>query len=47
LWHGNAVGALQLIGDLGTDLFELESDYPNSSKFITAEREFAAYIATS
>jgi hypothetical protein len=38
LWHGNAVGARQVIGDFETDLFELETDYPNLSKFITAAR---------
>ena len=47
LWHGNAVGARQVIGDFETDLFELETDYPNLSKFVTAAREFAPYIASN
>src|SRR5208283_1727385 len=29
------------------DLFGLESDYPNLRKFVTAAREFAAYVASN
>ena len=47
LWHGNTIGAQQVIEDFGTDLSELETDYPNLRKFITATREFAAYIASN
>jgi hypothetical protein len=47
LWHGNTTGAQQVIEDFEADLFGLESDYPNLRKFVTAAREFAAYIASN
>ena len=47
LWHGNVVGVRQVIGDFETDLFELETDYPNLSKSVTAAREFAACVASN
>ena len=36
-----------MIEDFGTDLSELDTDYQNLRKFITATREFAAYIASN
>jgi hypothetical protein len=47
LWHGNTTGAQEVIGDLEADLLELEVDYPNLRKFITAAREFGVYIASN
>jgi hypothetical protein len=47
LWHGNTTGAREVIEDFETDLFGLESDYPNLRKFLTATREFAAYITSN
>lgn len=36
-----------MIGDLEADLLDLEVDYPNLRKFITAAREFGVYIASN
>ena len=47
LWHGNTTGAQEVIEDFEADLFGLESDYPNLRKFVTAAREFAAYVASN
>jgi len=47
LWHGNTTGAQEVIGDFEADLFDLEVDYPNLRKFITAAREFGAYITSN
>jgi len=47
LWHGNTTGAQEVIEDFEIDLFGLESGYPNLRKFLTAAREFAAYIASN
>jgi hypothetical protein len=47
LWHGNTTGAQEVIGDFEADLFDLEVDYPNLRKFITAAREFGVYIASN
>lgn len=47
LRHGNTTGAQEVIGDFEADLFDLEVDYPNLRKFITAAREFGVYIASN
>ncbi len=47
LWHGNATGAQEVIGDFEADLFDLEVDYPNPRKFVTAARVFGVYIASN
>jgi len=47
LWHGNTTGAQEVIEDFEIDLFDLKSGYPNLRKFLTAAREFAAYIASN
>jgi hypothetical protein len=47
LWHGNATGAQEVIGDLEADLLDLQVDYPNLRKFVTAAREFGVYIASN
>ena len=47
LWHGNTTGAQEVIEDLEAYLLDLEVDYPNLRKFVTAAREFAVYIASN
>ena len=47
LWHGNTIDAQDVIEDFEGDLFDLELDYPNLRKFITAAREFGVYIASN
>ena len=47
LWHGNTITAQEVIEDFEADLSGLKSEYPNLRKFITAAREFAAYIASN
>lgn len=44
LWHGDAREALIRIEDLAEDLAELESGYPNLTRFAKATTEFATYI---
>jgi hypothetical protein len=47
LWHGNAYRARDEIDDLHLDAEATDTDYSNMRKFLTAIREFRAYIASN
>jgi hypothetical protein len=47
LWHGNTIGAQDLIDDLEADISSLEIDYENLRKFAKLAREFQIYIASN
>ena len=47
LWHGNTHGARKTIDGFLDDAEGLEVDYPNLRKFVTAAREFRAYIGAN
>lgn len=47
LWHGNVYRAHDEIADLQFDAEGLETDYPNTRKFLTAIGDFQSYIASN
>ncbi|MER9217110.1 ISKra4 family transposase [Mesorhizobium sp. M0663] len=47
LWHGNGYRSRDEIDGLHLDAEALETDYPKMRKFLTAIREFQAYIASN